>query len=58
MSTLQWIRTFLDVVAIVVLVLGFIYEPLLIKWEEKQKEKVFKAWKQRRKFRGLKIDDN
>ena len=51
MSTLQWIRTILEAVAIVALVLGFIYEPLLVKWEEKQKEKVFKAWKERRAFR-------
>lgn len=51
MSTLHWIRTGFEVVMIAALVLGFIYEPLLAKWEEKQKEKVFKAWKERRAFR-------
>ena len=52
MSISHWIQTSLEVVMIVALALGFIYEPLLAKWEEKQKEKVLRAFKERRKFRG------
>ena len=35
----------------IVIILGLIYEPILIKWEDKQKEKAFKAFKNRRKYR-------
>ena len=38
MSTAHWIQTSLEVVMIAALILGFIYEPILVKWEEKQKE--------------------
>ena len=54
MSTIHYLQTGLEVLMLAALVLGFIYEPVLTKWEEKQKEKVFKAWKERRKFRGEK----
>ena len=52
MSTAHWIQTSLEVLMIATLILGFIYEPILVKWEEKQKEKVLKAFNNRRKFRG------
>ena len=52
MSTVHYLQTGLEVVILVAIILGIIYEPILAKWEEKQKEKVIKAWKQRRKFRG------
>ena len=52
MSTAHWIQTSIEVLVMIALILGLVYEPILSKWEEKQKEKVIKAWKQRRKFRG------
>ena len=52
MSTAHWIQTSLEIVMVVALILGIIYEPILVKWEEKQKEKVLKAFNDRRKFRG------
>ena len=52
MSTAHWIQTSLEVLMIAALILGFIYEPILVKWEEKQKEKVLKAFNDRRKLRG------
>ena len=52
MSTIHWLQTSLEVLMLVALVLGFIYEPALAKWEEKQKEKILKAFNDRRKFRG------
>ena len=52
MSMIHYLQTSLEVLMLVALVLGFIYEPALAKWEEKQKEKVLKAFNDRRKFRG------
>ena len=52
MSTAHWIQTIIEILMIAVLVIGFIYEPALANWEEKQKEKVLKAFKERRKFRS------
>lgn len=51
MSTLHWLQTSLEVVVIAALVIGFIYEPALAKWEEKQKEKVLKSLKERKALR-------
>ena len=52
MSATHWIQTIIEILMIAVLVVGFIYEPALANWEEKQKEKVLKAFKERRKFRS------
>ena len=52
MSTTHWIQTTIEIVMLIAVILCTIYEPILVKWEEKQKKKVMKAWKQRRKFRG------
>ena len=54
MSTAHTIQTIIEILMIVAIVVGIIYEPVLAKWEEKQKEKVLKAFKERRKFRGEK----
>ena len=51
MSTGHLIITAIEFVAIVVIIVGFIYEPALAKWEEKQKEKVLKALKERKALR-------
>ena len=54
MSTLHIIQTVFEIVMIGLIVLGFIYEPILAKWEDKQKEKVLKALKEKRRYRDEK----
>ena len=51
MSTLHLIQTVLELLVIAALILAFIYEPALAKWEEKKKEKVLRTFKERRAFR-------
>lgn len=51
MSTTQWIQTIIEILMLAAIIVGFIYEPLLVEWEEKQKEKVLKAFKKRRQYR-------
>ena len=51
MSTIHYLQTTLEVVIIAALIVGLLYEPIIAKWEEKQKEKVLKAFKERRKYR-------
>ena len=52
MSNTHLIHTIVEVVLIALVLIGVFYEPVVAKWEEKQKEKVLKAFKNRRKFRG------
>lgn len=51
MSTIHYLQTTLEVVIIAALIVCLLYEPIIAKWEEKQKEKVLKAFKERRKYR-------
>lgn len=51
MSTAHLIQTILEVLMIAAIILGFIYEPALVKWEEKQKAKVLKAFNSRKEYR-------
>ena len=51
MSTAHWVQTIIEVVLIVSLIIGGLYEPVLADWEEKQKEKVLKAFKKRKEYR-------
>lgn len=51
MSTAHWVQTIIEVLVIVALIIGLFYEPVLAKWEEKQKEKVLRAFKEMRKYR-------
>ena len=51
MSTVHWIQTTLEVIIIALLIVSFIYEPALKKWERKQSEKMLKAFKKMRKYR-------
>lgn len=51
MSTAHWIQTTLEVVIIALLIVGFIYEPALAKWERKQGEKMLRAFKEMGKYR-------
>lgn len=49
MSTIHIIQTIAEILLLILLVLCFIYEPMLVKWEEKQKVKVLKALKEKKK---------
>ena len=51
MSTVHWMQTIIEIVVVALLIVGFIYEPVIADWEEKQKEKVLRAFKERRKYR-------
>ena len=52
MSTAHLIQTIIEILFIVAILVGLVYEPILAKWEEKQGEKMLKAFKERRKLRG------
>ena len=51
MSTPHIIQTIIEFILIGLIIVGIIYEPLLVKWEEKQKEKIFKNFNERRNYR-------
>lgn len=51
MSTTHLIQTIIEFLVIGAIIVGFIYEPALAKWERKQKEKVLREFKERRKYR-------
>lgn len=51
MSAAHWVQTIIEGLVIVAITVGFIYEPVLAKWEEKQKEKVIRAFKKRKEYR-------
>ena len=41
----------ITIILALVVILCLIYEPLLIKWEDKQRERLWRAYKERRKHR-------
>lgn len=51
MSTAHWIQTIIEILVIVAIILGWIYEPALARWERKQGEKMLKAFKHRKDYR-------
>lgn len=51
MSSAHWIQTVIEVLAIAAVIVSLIYEPIIAQWEEKQKEKVLKAFKKRKEYR-------
>ena len=51
MSTAHAIQTIIEILMIAAVVVGFIYEPALAKWEQKQGEKMLKAFKKRKEYR-------
>lgn len=51
MSTTHVIQTVIELVMIITVVVGFIYEPALARWERKQGEKMLKAFKKRKEYR-------
>lgn len=51
MSTTHWIQTIIEFLVVGAIIVGFIYEPILAKWEKKQGEKMLKAFKKRKEYR-------
>lgn len=51
MSTAHWIQTALEVLILIAIIVGFIYEPALAEWERKRGEKMLKAFNERKKLR-------
>lgn len=51
MSNIHFIQTGFELVIVALVILGIIYEPVLAAWEDKQKEKVLKALKERKALR-------
>ena len=51
MSTSQWIATIIEVLVAAAIIVGFRYEDIVAEWEQKQKEKVLKAFKHRKDYR-------
>ena len=45
------IQTIFEAVLIVLAIVGLVYEPVVAAWEDKQKEKVLKALKERKALR-------
>lgn len=52
MSNTHLIQTVIEAIAVALVIIAVFYEPAVAKWEEKQKEKVLRAFKNRRKYRG------
>lgn len=51
MSTTHYIQTVVEVLLIVAVIVAMVYEPVLVKWEEKQGEKMLKAFKKMKGYR-------
>lgn len=51
MSTVHIIQTVIEVVIIALIIVGLIYEPIIAKWEQRQGEKMLKAFKKMRGYR-------
>ena len=51
MSTAHWVQTIIEILLIVAVILGWIYEPLLARWERKMSRKMLKAFKHRKDYR-------
>ena len=48
MSTSYIIQTVVEIVIAIALIVGFIYEPIVAKWEKKQGERILRAFNKRR----------
>lgn len=51
MSTTHYILTIFEILLIVAVIVGLIYEPVIAKWEQKKSEKMLKAFKKMREYR-------
>ena len=51
MSTTHTIQTIFEILVIAAIIVGFIYEPALVKWEQKVKENVLRNFNKRKEYR-------
>lgn len=51
MSATHYIQTILEILLVVAVIVGFAYEPVIAQWEQKQGEKMLKAFNKRKDFR-------
>ena len=51
MSTSHAIITTIEILVVLAVLLGLIYEPFIAEWEQKQGEKMLKRFKERKKYR-------
>ena len=51
MSTTHAIQTAIEVLLIVAVIVGIMYEPVIAEWERKQGEKMLKAFNRRKEYR-------
>lgn len=51
MSVSQWITTVIEILLIVAVIVGFMYEPIVAERERKQGEKMLKAFKKMKEYR-------
>ena len=51
MSTAHVIQTIFEILIVGAIIVGLIYEPVLAKWEQKQGEKMLKAFKKMKEYR-------
>ena len=51
MSTAHWIQTIIEAIVVIALIVGLFYEPVIAEWEEKQGEKMLKAFNKRKEYR-------
>ena len=51
MSTTHVIQTVFEFLMLIAIILGFIYEPAIARWERKQGEKMLRALKIRKTYR-------
>jgi hypothetical protein len=51
MSTTHAIQTAIELLMIIAIIVGVVYEPVLAEWERKQGEKMLKAFNKQKRFR-------
>lgn len=51
MSTGHAIQTVIEILIVVAVIVAVFHEPVIAKWEQKQKEKILKAFDERKKYR-------
>ena len=50
MSTAHLIQTVIELLVIVAIIVGFVYEPVIAEWERRQGEKMLKAFNQKKEY--------
>ena len=52
MSTPHAIQTIFEILIVVAVIIALLYEPALVKWEQKQKQKILQAFNKRKEYRN------